>query len=373
MRNFSTLLNWGLRNYDTEPIIWDGDVNCKHEWDTFKRKGMSGGKDHKQDTNKGSWFDEKIQGFCKKCGAWSGSLGLEPTHTLFIKHLTDIFREVRRILKPHGTLWLNIGDSYVSAKSGSIKNYTGAKYGFGPNHKHTKESMRRPDKKVEGLKSKNLIGIPWRLAFSLQDDGWILRQDIIWQKINCMPESVKDRCTKSHEYVFLFTKNPKYYYDAESIKVPYAKKINRLGGTKLKAIEKGSDWDKNTGQPTMRDRDMRPDKKGKNRRSVWSIPTKGFKGAHFATFPTALIEPCVKAGASEKGVCSECGSPWKRITLGWEPTCDCNKDILPAIVFDPFMGSGTTAVVAKQNGRDYLGCELSAEYIKLAEKRINDE
>ena len=261
------------------------------------------------------------------------------------------------------------------------------------------------------LKPKDLVGIPWSVAFALRADGWYLRQDIIWSKPNPMPESVTDRCTKSHEYIFLLTKNQKYYYDAEAIKDPYTEPMNRWGGPKL--IAKGkSEWDRGTGQMTYRDRDMRPDPYGRNKRSVWTITTKPFKDAHFAVFPEKLVEPCILAGTSPKA-CGICGAPWERIvkkdnpphdgmtkskypkgtnaknlailrqaarkrgeefvnksiTLGWQPTCEHNDDTGKCLVLDPFSGSGTTGVVAKRYRRKFIGIELNEKYVKMSYKR----
>src|SRR4030042_4677901 len=230
-------------------------------------------------------------------------LGLEKTPEEYVAKMVEGFREVKRVLKKEGTLWLNLGDSYSGA-------------GWRNNNDNPIET---------GLKSKDLVGIPWRVAFALQADGWYLRQDIIWHKPNCMPESVTDRCTKVHEYIFLLSKSQKYYFDNEGIKEPYTKQMNRGGGDKLKANGK-RDWDKGTGQQTYRHRDMRPDANGRNKRSVWTVTTKPFKGAHFATFPGDLITPCILAG--------------------------CPKD---GIVLDPFIGSGTPGLVARKLGRKYIG------------------
>ena len=263
-----------------------------------------------------------------------GQLGLEKTPEEYVAKMVEVFREVKRVLKKEGTCWLNLGDSYANEKVGNTETRI-----------HKKAVQNTYKKGNSNLPHKNLVGIPWRVAFALQADGWYLRQDIIWHKPNPMPESVTDRCTKSHEYIFLLAKSQKYYFDNEAIKEPYTSPMNRWGGQKL--VAKGeSTWDKGTGQQSYRHRDMRPDPNGRNKRSVWTITTKPnpLRGVHFATFPEDLIIPMIKAG--------------------------CPKD---GIVLDPFIGSGTTAKVAKQLGRNYLGIELSPEYIKLANKRVSQE
>ena len=250
-------------------------------------------------------------------------VGLEDTPEKYVERIVDIFREVKRVLKDDGTLWLNLGDSYNGNKKGNPET--------NKNPNVVNDSFEK--KLWKGAKTKDLIGIPWMVAFALRADGWYLRQDIIWHKPNPMPESVKDRCTKSHEYIFLLSKSNQYYYDHNAIKEPYTEPMNRWGGTKLKA-DGESMWDSGTGHQTYRDRNMRPDENGKNKRSVWTVNTKPFKKAHFAVFPEKLIEPCILAG--------------------------CPKD---GIVLDPFIGSGTTGKVARKYHRNFIGIELNKKYI----------
>ena len=245
-------------------------------------------------------------------GGEENQIGQEQTPDEFIEQLVSVFREVRDVLTDDGTLWVNLGDSYYNYRPGKGQSY--------PKQSVSKTKQDLPDKcnkrgnKLEGLKEKDLIGIPWMFAFAMRADGWYLRQDIIWNKPNPMPESVKDRCTKSHEYIFLFSKNKKYYYNNEAIKEP-------------------------TNRAVKKDEVVVSDKK--NKRSVWTVTTKPYRGAHFACFPPDLIEPCILAGSEEGD-----------------------------IILDPFMGSGTTAMVAKSLGRDYIGCELHEDYGKLIEKRV---
>lgn len=273
----------------------------------------------------------------------NGQIGLEKTPEEYVEKMVQIFQEIKRALNPMGTVWLNLGDSYASGK-GDCFNPGGGKESLGAKRKesgaHPLSRGNVSDLKKSGLKAKDLCGIPWRVAFALQADGWYLRSDIIWHKPNAMPESVTDRPTKNHEYIFLLTKSAKYYYDQKAILEPYTEPMNRWGGENLVPNGK-SYWDQGTGQQTYRHRNMRPDPEGRNKRTVWTVTTKPFKEAHFAVYPPDLIRPCVLAGCPVGG-----------------------------IVYDPFMGSGTTAEVAILNNRKYIGSELNGEYIKLQEKRL---
>jgi DNA modification methylase len=268
-----------------------------------------------------------------------GQLGLESTPEEYVSKMVEVFREVNRVLRKDGTLWLNLGDSYAGSGKGAWSNKEVQKEIYVPD----KDSPQCKLKKVpQGLKPKDLVGIPWMVAFALRADGWYLRQDIIWHKPNCMPESVKDRCTKAHEYIFLLSKSKKYYYDNEAIKET-AKNANKTISLGEKSFSKRQA--KGVGvEPSGNGKsDNYTVKEYRNKRSVWTVTTKPFKGAHFAVFPEDLIEPCILAGCPEGG-----------------------------IVLDPFMGSGTTAVVALKHNRNYIGIELNPEYIKIAEKRISE-
>lgn len=265
----------------------------------------------------------------------SGQIGLEESPEEFIDNLVDVFRHVRNILADDGVIWVNIGDSYYNYRPG--KGQALVKQTVASNDQDLPQTCARRGNKLEGLKEKDLIGIPWMLAFALRADGWYLRQDIIWHKPNPMPESVRDRCTKAHEYIFLLSKSKNYYFDNEAIKYDATSTDNtnrnrddtRLNNTpgrsKMGGLKK-NDYTK------------------ANKRSVWTVNTKPYKGAHFAVYPQELIEPCVLAGSREGD-----------------------------IVLDPFMGSGTTAAVAIKNGRKYLGCELNPEYESLQQERITIE
>jgi DNA modification methylase len=262
-----------------------------------------------------------------------GQLGLEPTPEEYVSKMVEVFREVKRVLRDDGTLWLNLGDSYSgSCQTGGVNSISGN----GKSQPHVKH------KRNTNLKPKDLVGIPWMVAFALRADGWYLRQDIIWHKPNPVPESVKDRCTKAHEYIFLLSKNRKYYFDNEAIKEDTKPESEKRYKSTFYTGKKEI-----SGQGRPGNTSNTPGYKkwtGKrNKRSVWTVTTKPFKEAHFATFPPDLIEPCILAGCPVGGV-----------------------------VLDPFMGSGTTALVAMQNQRNFIGFELNPEYIKLAKKRISN-
>ena len=272
-----------------------------------------------------------------------GQIGLEKTPDAFVAKMVEVFREVKRVLRDDGTLWLNFGDSYASGTKGS----GGAgKSTLGPKRdlQNIDFQKMQPVKLDCGLPDKQLIGIPWRVAFALQADGWYLRQDIIWHKPNPMPESVKDRCTKAHEYIFLLSKSPKYYFDAEAIKEPakndsgFAKQ--RAKGQPQKHHKPGHVYlDKR--EECQYGLNSATNTETRNRRSVWTVTTKPYKGAHFATFPPDLIEPCILAGCPVGG-----------------------------IVLDPFNGAGTTAIVSAKHNRNYIGTELNPEYVDISIERI---
>ena len=303
-----------------------------------------------------------------------GQIGLEKTPEEYIAGLVQVFRAVWDVLADDGTLWVNIGDSYSNVgKSGGYTGGIGAKGTHGAASKGcgNRSLIRSRLLKDRGFKPKDLIGIPWMVAFALRADGWFLRQDIIWQKPNPMPESVTDRCTKAHEYLFLLSKSTRYFYDAAAIressadpKGSAARYKSSFGGEKNKALL-------STGQVHTRPIGMREFDGHRNRRSVWTVPTKPYRGAHFAVFPPALIEPCVLAGTSHAGHCPECGERWIRQGTGWAPSCACGADPVPDVVLDPFMGSGTTAEVALKYGRQFLGCELNPEYESLINERLS--
>ena len=263
-----------------------------------------------------------------------GQIGLEETPDAYITRLIEVFREIRRVLKPTGTLWVNIGDSYAGSGKGAWKNKTAQKEVYTPD---PGDAVSRMAKVWKGVKPKDLIGIPWMLAFALRADGWFLRQDIIWSKPNPMPESVTDRCTKSHEYIFLLSRSSRYYFDIEAIK---EKAVTNDTCKRNRNLTK---MNNTPGRKEMGGL-VRNDYLKRNKRSVWTVTTKPFNGEHFAVYPEKLIEDCIKAGCPENG-----------------------------IVLDPFMGSGTTGIVARKLNRKYIGFELNPGYIEIADKRLKKE
>lgn len=390
---------FGLRDYLTAKWI-GGRQSCNHQ--APSRQGSTGERASRTFT-----ANKPFRGTCGFCGATrvDHQIGLEDTPEQFIARMVDVFREVHRVLRDDGTLWMNMGDSYASG--GAIDAREDRSTGAGGMIPRSKK-LSSPTPK--NLKPKDLIGIPWRLALALQSDGWYLRSEIIWRKPNTMPEAVTDRPTKSHEHVFLLTKSSRYFFDAEAVREPV--KQSTLDRDKYTRITTGKD-----GQYAVaHDHETPSNPSGRNIRTVWDIATESFSGAHFATFPRKLVEPCVKAGTSEKGCCPECGSPWERETeptedyaqilestkngkdwyqrasggdkcigkgsnrqggisaarqtTGWRPTCDHGHAPVPCLVYDPFAGSGTALVVAEALGRHGVGTDLSAEYLRMAKRRI---
>lgn len=405
---------WGLRNYGLEPLIWDGDEECEHEWGDYLKP-------------------HRIFAFCKKCDAWKGSLGLEPHPDLYVKHIVQIFKEVKRVLKNTGTLWLNLGDSYVGGGRAGKE----GKATTGIEAESKDRTYGPPTGKVEGLKPRDLAGMPWRVSFALQADGWYWRSVIPWIKKNPMPESTDTRPTVAIEYILLFSKKVKYFYDAEAVKkdskdaesyigrhkrnAPLMSKFDpthcnisskdgvqtSTGKAYPKRLRKNSDWFFESWQGLLTDEE-------EPLALVVNTSSGGRGEKHFAKFPLKLVEPMLKAGCSEKGCCPKCGNPWERIlektsstmnirvrdvktgkskhpfflvasqkevdnygeekmgetkTIGWKPTCECGlKDVKPSVVFDPFVGSGTTLKVAR-NALYYSAIGMDLSYQGLAKKK----
>jgi len=328
---------WGLRDYGTANWV-GGDTTCDHQ--TSRSRGDDIKTGDKQGTSKGS--RPNTQWLCK-CGASrvDEQIGLEQTPQEFVEQLCLVFDEIWRVLADDGTLWVNLGDSYKPAGNGSTKAGLNERYRGKPS---IIDKQGAPENHLDrsgfaaDVKEKELVGIPWRFAFAMQDRGWYLRQDIIWAKPNPMPESVTDRCTKSHEYIFLLTKQPRYFFDHESIKEDALWANDSRNGKGRQTYDGKRQGAEGQGQEafvTVSDK--------RNKRDVWTVSTKPYAAAHFATYPPELILPCVLAGSKEGD-----------------------------IVLDPFSGSGTTGEVALKNNRNYIGCELNPEYAKLSEKRISD-
>ena len=273
----------------------------------------------------------------------AGQIGNEASVEEYLQTLVSVFREVRRVLRSDGTVWVNMGDSYAGSGKGRMADGThcdkkpskSGNYG-GTRNGHLKKTV------AAGCKPKDLIGVPWQLAFALRADGWYLRQDIIWSKTNCMPESVMDRCTKSHEYIFLLSKSERYYFDAAAISEPVTSTKGNARTFRGGGAYTGGRSHDNSAQVERESHGNRENQTGRrNKRDVWTVSTNGFRGAHFAVFPEKLIEPCILAGSPLGGT-----------------------------VLDPFAGSGTTGVVAKRLGRDFIGCEINPDYAQMAADRI---
>lgn len=433
---------YGLRAYSTAPQVWGGSSACEHVWEAElpgkrARWGDLDTLSEKQASNGGSAqmvaaLERTAGQFCSRCSAWKGELGGEPTVHLYVDHLVEVFREVRRVLRRDGTVWLNLGDSFCSdpfAGGATVD----PKYPGGRNR-----LPDRPNRLPQpGLKPKDLMLVPHRTAIALQEDGWYVRMDHVWHKPNGMPHPVEDRPVLNHEYVFLLTRSEEYYYDYVAALEPAAL---TPGGSK-KAV--GPTRKKDSGRNSTDGR-LKPNSAERNGddgervvyaerrgRSVWSIPTHGFPGAHFATWPEALCEKMIRIGTPEGGCCALCMAPFSRvtekgdpdpewqaacgadangeyhgeavkdyhgtgaqngsevkarileglrptITTGWKPTCACNlafvgEEPVPATVLDPFAGSATTGKVALQHGRSFVGIELNPDYLTLARTRLGLE
>jgi DNA modification methylase len=410
---------FGLRDYGTAQ--WDGgDPACDHAQPVGSTRGgafstITGGIDttaHKS----------QYRAVCGKCGAVriDSQLGMEPTLAAYIATLVDVFRDVRRVLRPDGTVWLNIGDSYSG--SGYSNPDQSNRVDGGTRRLHEQApSMRGIPVSSTGLKAKDLMMVPARLAIALQDDGWYLRSDIIWHKRAPMPESCTDRPTSAHEHIFLLTKRPRYFYDADAVReegdAPSGWARQRANGTVTETPDHrpeqyfGTQRIRNGhGASTLN----APDSAGRNLRNVWTLSPEPFPAAHFATFPTEIPRRAIRAGTSEKGCCAACGAPWRRVverteipkdrmsgkgwlastegivlgratepngglgrdhtlggqTTGWQPGCACDADIRPCTVLDPFAGAGTTGLVADELGRDCTLIELNPAYAEMSRERI---
>lgn len=436
---------WQLRDYGLEPAVWapaefspmpglppvrtpawadpEAFPSCTHEWGdaiSQNRGGphgegvmLAGGRAVVEAQAKAKRLD--CGSFCIHCGAWLGQLGLEPDPWLYVGHLVQVFREIRRVLRPDGLLWLNLGDS-----SATSSNYNA------PRSMHSENGWKQPGKgpcagTPKGLKRKDLIGIPWRAAFALQADGWWIRSEVIWAKGmsfvpgragNVMPESVKDRPTKAHEQLFMCAPSQRYFYDKHGASETALYGVPNSPSSIQSRYGQGFKRRADAGAP--------PSVSGsRNLRDVWGINTKPFKGAHFAVFPPDLVEPILRLSTPEHGACAVCGAPYQRVierealdangkgkggnrrdggvnrahgfdrskmshrayakwlaehpprTVGWRQGCECIAGVKPAVVLDPFLGSGTTMMVASRLGLSAIGIEAKAEFADLALGRLS--
>lgn len=391
---------WGLRSYSTDGQVWGGLDNCEHSFTSEKKVWHAKVTPQKEVYNPSYMWEGTEHGFCQLCNAWRGELGLEPTFQLYIEHLQTIFDEVYRVLKKTGTCWVNLGDSFN---------------GSGNKHTNGKEVSASPAHKVDTISVKSLCNIPFRFAISMTDNKWIQRNTVIWHKPSCMPSSAKDRFTVDFEYVFLFSKSKKYYFEqqfeAQSPNNLIAHGKDGITAPSKKA-EKYPDDIKagKTAQAMRANREWQnilPN--GRNKRTVWRINPQPFKDAHFAVFPEKLVEPMIKAGCPME-ICDSCGVAFKNMTVNnaystYRPReesninnspigphrkvgchyqewldknppikelkkCNCAAPTHAGIVLDPFSGSGTTCLVARKLQRHYIGIDLQPDYCKMAEKRL---
>lgn len=395
---------YGLRSYDTEPQVWGGNTRCQHEWGgeiphrgPAASQGRTGCRVDRRNNHRTDPRDRARGAFCEHCGAWRGEHGLEPTVAMWMDNEVAIWREVRRVLRDDGTLWLNVGDTYATTSNGRPAAQV---------EDDDRSFADKPFSTVQGLyKPKDRMMLPARLAIALQEDGWFLRDEIVWAKDNPMPSSVKGRTTPAHEMIYVFAKRRRYFFDAYAIMEPVSGGTHprRKDGQTVKAIDGGAGFDRRVGS-LVYDNEPRDQR---NKRSVWQLPIEPFPGAHFATAPTAIVRPCILAGTSARGVCPGCGTPYERMlktspmvvdrssyseatgsrthlggtmvspplaqTIGWRKVCRCDAaEPVPATVLDPFGGAGTTGLVADELGRNAILIELNPDYARIARDRIRE-
>lgn len=433
---------WGLRTYGTGALVWGGDPACAHAWDAEPILLQAGKGGNWQQAENGDGLrtgrpQTRFRGdveaaraapyvpgaraTCTRCGAWLGELGHEATPEEYVAHLVEVFRSIRRVLRHDGVVWLNLGDSY--AHDGGRGGNVGTRSTI--NGAAKRAGVMPRGRRTGGLRVKNLALVPFRAALALQADGWYVRTDVIWEKSNPLPESVRDRPTRSHEYVFLLAKGERYYYDPDAVRVPHKPDSHNktpnddpgrqayAGGPKARGFQAAGGKE----HRVVSARGWAVG--GRNLRTVWNIAVRPYRGAHFATFPPALAERCLLLGTSSGGACERCGAPRQRITrkrkargrtsgnlarklavgdgrgrldthlgssipwepsaletVGWRPSCRCGKrkrprpGVVACTVLDPFGGSGTVGAVAVGYGRRAILIDLNPAYLALARERI---
>ncbi len=351
---------FGLRDYGLPPTLWPTieytplaglpsmciqgcDPDCAHVWGSPVRGPFAnttpGPNGRMKNTAAGHDRAQEAGHYCQLCGGWRGCLGLEPDPLMFIAHLVYVFRLARPVLADDGVCWMNLGDTYAAAAIAASGAFMAARARKAWEHRADRTGWRSAP---AGLKEKDLLGIPWRLAFALQADGWYLRSDVIWSKPNAMPESIRDRPTKAHEYLFLLAKSKQYYYDQESIAEPAAQSTKDRAYLGKRVLSDRQKAMQDQGMHGKSDTLRVYDRATRNRRSVWTVSAQGIRDAHFATFPEALVEPCILAGSRPGDT-----------------------------VLDMFAGSGTVLRVAERLQRDSIGIDLNADYIELQQRRTN--
>lgn len=371
---------FGLRDYGTAQ--WEsGDAECKHTVRSApamersrQTSTLGGGKDTVGHSKEGY---KKV---CAQCGAIriDAQLGMEETPEEYVEHMVEVFREVRRVLRDDGTLWLNLGDSYAAGGMGG--HATSNTF-----HGHAgRRGLSGAKKAPPGLKSKDLVGIPWRVALALQADGWWLRNAIIWAKTNPMPSPVQDRFSCTYEHVFLLVRRAHYFFDLDAVRVPhtYGEYVDGEFQPAQQWLSEEDGHEKKMDQVAEHGGEMAGPGRthgrgqyhpgGKNPGDIFSVPTQPFQGAHFACMPEALPDRFIRAGTSEYGVCKTCGTPWVQ-EEDWKPECRCKKGVKRATVLDPFSGSATTGRVSLRLNRDYVGIDLNESYLPMAMARIRND
>jgi len=410
---------WGLRSYEEAESVWGGDEDCDHIWGEKINEKKVGNSPSQNTTMTGGMGIRETESevsegkFCQKCGAWCGQLGLEPDYRMYVRHLVEIGREIKRILKPSGSWYLNLGDTYAGSGMGRSS--------VDPKWEGARKGEVDPPQQSSSISAKCKMLMPYRVALALIDDGWICRNDIIWLKPNPMPSSVKDRLNTTTERIFHFVKEKQYYYDLDAIREPHKNSTIQRDECDAPTLAYGPSGEREVKSNSVINHgdlahEMKPNPKGKNPGDVIEQTTQPFPEAHFAVYPPDLCEKPIKSSCPPK-VCSECGKPYEReehekqyidtrpgndtgkgksgkeidpnkslhsseiskkrqkivyhVPDNFKKTCSCStNETISGIVLDPMCGAGSTLVKAKQLGRRYIGIEISDEYAEIARERL---